>query len=144
MTKKLLMLVCSVMLVFGACSSTKDKATDNAKIFNIEWKMQSVKAKDNNSLVIPQPEKMPTMTIATDGTSVSGYAGCNRYSGPVTIKGAKVTFGALAATKMFCMDSMDVESALFNAFAEADSYALVNGELLLKKGNVTLATFAVQ
>ena len=41
-------------------------------------------------------------------TRVTGSAGCNRYSAPVTLEGRGLRFGAAAASKRMCVDPGDV------------------------------------
>jgi heat shock protein HslJ len=38
----------------------------------------------------------------TSDSAVSGNGSCNRFHGPVTLSGGTISFGALAATRMFC------------------------------------------
>jgi heat shock protein HslJ len=60
--------------------------------------------------------------VSTD--RVSGSGGCNRYSGPVAINGAALSFGALATTRRACPPAlMNQESKFLAALADARSFA---------------------
>jgi putative lipoprotein len=65
-------------------------------------------------------------TITFDAEDqVAGSGGCNRYFGPVTIKGRALRFGNLGATKRACEPAlMDQEQRFFEALAETRSYQL--------------------
>ena len=56
-------------------------------------------------------------------STVSGSAGCNRYTGPYTADGANLTFGALATTMMACIGPAgDVEAAYLANLALVKTY----------------------
>jgi heat shock protein HslJ len=46
-----------------------------------------------------------TLEFTSDST-VTGNGSCNRFRGPVTVSGSTISFGALAATKMFCGEAV--------------------------------------
>lgn len=63
-----------------------------------------------------------TITFDAEGR-VAGSGGCNRYFGPVTIKGDTITFGDLGSTKMACVPAlMAQERKFFDALAASRSY----------------------
>lgn len=63
-----------------------------------------------------------TLSFVSEG-SVAGTGGCNRYSGPVEIKGSSIRFGTLAATMMACPPAaMQQEQRFFDALAEAKEW----------------------
>jgi putative lipoprotein len=67
-----------------------------------------------------------TITFDTEG-GVAGSGGCNRYFGPVTLKGDSVSFGNLGATRMACVPAlMDQEQRFFDALAATRSYRFGN------------------
>ena len=60
------------------------------------------------------------VTLAFDAARVSGYSGCNRYSGDYTLVGTELRVGALTRTKRGCMDAAGaVEAAWFAALEGA-------------------------
>ena len=63
-----------------------------------------------------------TLSFLGDGR-VSGTGGCNRYSGPVEVKGSSIHFGSLAATMMACSPAvMQQEERFFTALAAATQW----------------------
>jgi heat shock protein HslJ len=65
-------------------------------------------------------------TITFDAEDqAAGFGGCNRYFGPITIKGSAISFGNLAATKKACEPAlMDQEQRFFETLAETRSYRI--------------------
>ena len=80
---------------------------------------------------VPSDARAPTITFA--GSRVSGFAGCNRYSGEIheTTPGA-ISIGALAVTKIACQSpAMELESRYLAALATVTEYTFVGSDLLL-------------
>ena len=131
---------------FLACSAgkstnlTQKSSSDNTSIWGIEWKLVSVKSPNSTTFITPD-KRIPTLTFSADGKSVSGNAGCNRYSGKVTWAGNQMTFGNLISTRMFCLEGMEMETAVFSVLQGTLQYELSNEKLILKKGNNAMATF---
>lgn len=75
-----------------------------------------------------------TVDAKFDGasTTVAGTAGCNQYSGPYTLSGADLTFGAIAATQMMCVGAGgDVEAAYLANLGLVKSYSATEDTLTL-------------
>jgi len=65
-----------------------------------------------------------TVAIAEDG-GVSGFSGCNRFSGKAVIDGAKMRFGPLASTRRACAPAVnDQEQKFLAALQGTRSYRL--------------------
>ena len=70
------------------------------------------------------PDIFPTVEFGSDGT-VSGFAGCNTYSGTYTIEGEALTFGPLATTKMGCPPpASEVEAAFLAAMSGVTGFRI--------------------
>ena len=68
------------------------------------------------------PEQHPTtMIFDAVGDRVSGSGGCNRYTGPYKQDADKLSFGALASTKMMCAN-ITSEDQFFAMLAKVVSY----------------------
>ncbi len=81
-----------------------------------------------------------TVDAKFDGasTTVAGTAGCNQYSGPYTLSGADLTFGAIAATQMMCVGAGgDVEAAYLTNLGLVKSYTATEDTLTLHDANHT-------
>jgi heat shock protein HslJ len=75
---------------------------------------------------------VPTIEFGEDG-SVSGFAGCNTFSGTFTTEGTTLTLSPLATTKIACeRPASAVEGEYLNALAGVTSWEIdPEGQLLL-------------
>ncbi|MDW7691098.1 META domain-containing protein [Flammeovirgaceae bacterium SG7u.132] len=71
---------------------------------------------------------------------VNGYGGCNKFFGGYSLDGTSLDFGMLGSTKMACPTS-DLEGKFMKALDETKSFAVEDGQLALKSGDATVATF---
>lgn len=59
----------------------------------------------------------------------SGHSGCNRFMGQATIDGDKLTFGALAGTRMACAEAlMNLEQKYLDALGKVASFRIDEAE----------------
>lgn len=96
----------------------------------------------NGERVIPGGEHL-TLQFAADGASVSGYGGCNQFSGPYTQNGASLQIGPLASTRRACLEPAlnTQETAYFQALDSTTRYSIERGHLLLYSGDQVVARF---
>lgn len=68
-----------------------------------------------------------------DSGRVYGSSGCNRLTGPYTSSGDTLTFGALASTRMACMDERvnQQENEFLAALGSTRSYRMSGDTLIL-------------
>lgn len=65
-----------------------------------------------------------TLEIAPDG-AVTGSGGCNRYSGPATIDGEKLSFGMMVMTNKGCVEAlMNQEMKFHETLLKVASYSI--------------------
>jgi heat shock protein HslJ len=97
-----------------------------------EWTL--IKLMLNGSETLVPPGKI-TLLLNEDG-KVSGSGGCNRYSSSIQVdeKGA-IHFGNILSTKMFCTDTMQIETGFFNALALVDRITFEGNQLVLASGD---------
>ena len=103
------------------------------------WRLTKLGGVDRRSVGI-------TATF-TDGGRVSGFSGCNTYSGTFTTAGSSIEISdRLAVTMMACKEAvMRAESAFLAALSSADSYAVKGGSLtLFDRSRRVVAEFAVE
>jgi putative lipoprotein len=104
----------------GAGSDTPPKF-----LFGTTWFVQQIDTDDTIDGV------GPLLVIQVAG-HVAGSGGCNSFSGPVTIKGDAITFGALATTEISCTPAiMSQEQKFFAALAAIRSYRTQGPYLML-------------
>ena len=101
-------------------------ATPESPLEGVEWVLAQVEG-----AAVPEGVEA-TLTLEAEARSASGSGGCNRFSGPYTLVGGSLTFGALAATRMGCASpASDVEDAYFQALGSVGSYRMAGTELEL-------------
>lgn len=74
----------------------------------------------------------PNLTFADDGT-LSGFAGCNTYTGSFTLDGSAIDIGPLATTRMACQPpGSDIEAVYLPALDAVGSWEIMpSGQLVL-------------
>lgn len=70
------------------------------------------------------------VTLRIDPDQVSGSAGCNTYSAPIVLDGARIEVGAVAITERACLDTSDW-SAFLETLAEATSLEQAGNGLVI-------------
>lgn len=80
-----------------------------------------------------------TAVFGEDGT-VSGSAGCNRYTGSYQVDGANITIGPLVSTMMMCVDPevMTQEAAYLAALENSATFAITGDALELRAADGAL------
>jgi heat shock protein HslJ len=75
---------------------------------------------------------LPPTTLVQYGKA-AGFAGCNRYTGPITESApGKVKLGELAVTRKACdAAAQEMEAAFLDRMRATTSYAFQAGQLLL-------------
>jgi heat shock protein HslJ/uncharacterized lipoprotein NlpE involved in copper resistance len=81
-------------------------------------------------------ELVPFIIFNPFTKSVSGFTGCNRFSGTYKQTQNSLDFGALASTKMYCNGS--AENFFLQALKEANAFELRNDNLIIKKEDEVL------
>ncbi len=125
-------------------SGTADMAAEapaeeaaGAPLTGTEWKLVAF---DDTYTVDFDPAVTTVLINFGDDGSVFGNGGCNNFSGGYTIDGTIVTFGAIAANMMMCMDpAASVETAVFQSL-QGDAQAQISGntlELITGMGTLT-------
>lgn len=101
----------------------------NADLFETYWKLTRL---GDEPVIVGQRQREPFMIFRHgDTTSVSGHAGCNRFTGAVDLDASALEFGMLAATRMACPDAMQQEQAFLQALGEARRWNIVGQHLEL-------------
>jgi putative lipoprotein len=66
---------------------------------------------------------------------VGGYAGCNQFTGSVTVTGDGLSFGPIASTRRMCPDVMEQESAFLQALENAHRFSISGEDLAIQNAN---------
>jgi putative lipoprotein len=73
-------------------------------------------------------DRRPHLVFGADGR-VSGADGCNRLTGPYTVKANGITFGLIAATQMACPDTGELADRFRAALKGTSHWRIVKGQL---------------
>lgn len=139
--KKLIAYTTAIALFFTACSSSKKQQgrNDTADMDALQQKRWVLTRLADTTFKAPAREIY--FQFRDNNTHINGFAGCNGFSGDVSVAARKISFSGLIATKMYC-DNMPLENRLMNALQQANGY-LLNGETLqLLRDDKPLAWFA--
>jgi heat shock protein HslJ len=82
-----------------------------------------------------------TLKLERASGRASGNAGCNRYSGPYTLRGDSLTFGPAISTKMACVNGMELENAWLGALSNFTTWTATDTSLTLNGTGGVLARF---
>ena len=117
--------------LLASCNKNRDNLTG-------EWRLTSLDG-------IPAVEGS-AVTIRFDGTQVSGFGGCNTYSGGYTAKGGKIELTDLSMTLMACQDSElnEQETSFFITLNLVDRYTVSQESLTLRSSDVELEFIPAQ
>ena len=75
---------------------------------------------------------------------MTGFSGCNRFSGSYTLNGDSLRFGPLVMTRMACADGMELARDLSAALDATRRYELSSTQLKLFGPSKAIARFSRQ
>ena len=129
-----------LLTVFLLKSCGNTKAATNMQD-NIEAKQTEIlTGKYMISSFVKNTELPKNIHLNFDETTnrVSGFAGCNNFSGAYSVTGKTIKFGTFISTKMHCKRFMDVEQGLLKTLEETTSFSIENNMLTLKNSKEDL------
>lgn len=131
------------IIVLMSCNSSKNTTTDSKdnSITEKYWKLTLLEGK--NVTMANNQEREIFFTLRKDEMRISGFAGCNSFSGEYTIEeGNRIRFKNIAATMMACPDVDVNESEILEVFELTDNYTIKDDKLSLNIGRrAPLAVF---
>ena len=117
-------------------------ATDDAKpsaIIGKDWALITLGSNSNPAGAGARP-----VTLRIDNTPnaiAAGFAGCNRYTGPYSLRGDSISFGPSISTKMACADGMDTEQSYLSMLPTVLTYSIADSTLTLFGPAGAVATY---
>lgn len=80
------------------------------------------------------------LTVIFDENSkrVSGFSGCNQFSGAFIIKENSITFSKLISTHMYCDETQEIENLMIKCLSNTNSFSIDENRLILKNGETEL------
>ena len=113
--------------------------SSTAQIENTYWKLMVLLDKP---VATPEGAREVHFVLNSGERQLSGFAGCNRMSGPYVLEGEKISFDQIASTMMACASGMDVEQQFKQMFAAVAAWK-ISGETLqlFDSSGKAIATF---
>jgi heat shock protein HslJ len=112
--------------------------TESAALERTSWRLASLPGHAPATLAKLERD----VTARFEGGRVTGFAGCNTFTGPYTLKEHRLTVGVLAGTMMACPEpAMSLERAFHAALTGTFSYAIKGNRLSLTADSGALLAF---
>jgi copper homeostasis protein (lipoprotein) len=113
--------------------------TTRAELQDTYWKLTRL----GDEPVIPADgQREPHLVLRSEGSTVTGFSGCNRLNGSFIVEGSSIEFTQMATTLMACAASAETERAFLAALGKADSWRLIGNHLdLLDSAGDMVARF---
>ncbi|WP_341676958.1 META domain-containing protein [Niveibacterium sp. SC-1] len=129
--------VLATLGVMSACAAPgADKASDPLPLENTMWNLDQLEGQG-----IAGDARPPFVSISSDKTRISGFSGCNRFTGAFKLEGASLSLGPLAGTRMACAQGGELEDRFLRVLGQVDRYAQDAGYLYFYVGSVPVARF---
>ncbi len=96
-----------------------------------EWQLTKLQTK---IIKASDPQKALVLVVKNEGenSSVSGFAGCNRFSGKAIMDAKNLWISDVAATKMACEEvSMEIENRYTELLSTVKTYKIRKNKLTL-------------
>lgn len=110
-----------------------------ASIVETYWKLVELRGQP-----VPGLEREPHLILKAEDGRVTGFGGCNTFSGDYTLDEARsrISFGQLISTQKACSSGMDVERKFGEVLGQVDNYSVSGDRLTLNRGRMApLAVF---
>ncbi len=88
------------------------------------------------------PRQLPYIDVNMRDNRVTGFTGCNRFSGAMQVTASTIKLGPLMSTKMACETIMSIETDFLNGLQTADTYKIDGKNITLFQGTTELMTLA--
>ncbi|MBE2279364.1 MAG: META domain-containing protein [Ignavibacteriaceae bacterium] len=132
-----ILIVITLTILFAGCFSQSVIKEETVLLSNNLWTLSSLPGIE---VLDSQSEKAPNISFNLNENKVSGFAGCNRFMGPVQINGETIKFGNIASTMMACPE-MELEIKFMKIFNTVDRYTIQDGKLIFFSGDNVVAKF---
>lgn len=99
-------------------------------LFDTHWELTTLRGQDVPAAL----QEKPWLVLDRNGT-VSGFAGCNSFSGSYTLDGLQLRFNELASTLRGCLDP-DMNDTLLEVLREVDNFTRSSNTLSLNRARM--------
>lgn len=129
----------AVLPLAAACAHTGD-APGGAALDNTTWRLVEVAGQP---VAAPAAgERAAQLRLSAEGKRMQGYTGCNSMTSGYTLEGDALRFIPIAATRRYCADTADLETAFLQALGKATRYRIAGKQLELLAGDRVVARLA--
>jgi len=109
--------------------------TPNASLVNTYWKLVEI---GGQPATLGAGDRELHMVLTSEGARVSGFSGCNRFTGLYELTDSQLRFKSVASTRMACMEGMDQEKRFLEALGEVVRFTINGDSLALYTGDERL------
>lgn len=123
-----------LLVVFAfSCNSTKTSTKNSEMIESGKYEITKLNGKDVT-------DKYLSMNIDLNENRISGYSGCNNFSGSLKADAKTLNASKVISTMRHCEDSQNIESKFLKGLAETNQYFFKNDVLTIKdkEGNIII------
>ncbi|MBU0912354.1 MAG: copper resistance protein NlpE N-terminal domain-containing protein [Gammaproteobacteria bacterium] len=106
----------------------KQSAVAEHKLTGVRWKLTELMGQ---AVPATEPDMTPYLEFGDDGR-VSGFAGCNQFTGAYETEGLRLTFKPMATTQKACLNA-SVEQQFLTTIQGIDNYSLNDSGLAFYK-----------
>lgn len=110
--------------------------SQNNLILNNQWKLIEL-----NGISLTNENVNVTLTLNTTNHQVNGNGGCNNYFGNYKLDGNTIKISNMGATKMFCVETANIEDEFFNTLKDKSDIKVTDSQLTFSKGGKTVLIF---
>jgi putative lipoprotein len=119
---------------------TAAQGTAEASLKDTYWKLVELDGKV--IATAPAQQREVRITLASVGSRVTGFSGCNQFIGGYEHEGAALRFKQLAGTMMACISPlMELEVQVLKMLGTASGYRIEGQRLVLLSGDHVHARF---
>jgi heat shock protein HslJ len=136
--------IVALAVMLGACAVAPESGSHSAPLLGTEWKLTRLADATVTPPMLAAAPRRPSLQLHETDQRASGFAGCNMFAGPYELSQGKLRFGALAMTRMACLQGSEIELAYGKALAATRGYELAGSLTLLGEGDRALATFVAE
>ena len=138
--KTLIATLALISITITGCNSSK-KMTNSNPIVEKYWKLKILEGKEIK--MAKNQEREIYFMLKADATRVTGFSGCNTFTGEYILnEGNRIHFANIAVTLKVCPDVAINESDFLEVFKLADNYTINKDTLSLNVGRrAPLAVF---
>jgi uncharacterized lipoprotein YbaY/heat shock protein HslJ/uncharacterized lipoprotein NlpE involved in copper resistance len=125
----------------STCSSeTSGNGMSTANLQDTYWKLVDLDGKKIS--IAPSHKRQVRITLASEGSRIIGFSGCNQFTGTFKQTGNELKFSQMAGTMMACASPyMELESQVLKMLSATTSYRIKGEKLFLLKDDQVIARF---